>query len=57
MEDKQEKIKDILFQELTLFSSFQEGLYKHLAKSDLWIQQAIQILNTEEIYKQMLISN
>lgn len=57
MEDKQEKIKDILFQELTLFSSFQEGLYKHLAKSDLWIQQAIQILNKEEIYKQMLISN
>ena len=53
----QEVIKSILYQKLILFTSFNEGVYHHLSHSDLWIQQAIQILNSKETYNQTLNSN
>ena len=53
----QELIKSILYQKLILFTSFNEGVYHHLSHSDLWIQQAIQILNSKETYYQTLNSN
>ena len=53
----QEVIKSILYQKLILFTSFNEGVYHHLSRSDLWIQQAIHILNSKDTYNQTLNSN
>ena len=53
----QEVIKSILHQKLILFTSFNEGVYHHLSRSDLWIQQAIHILNSKDTYNQTLNSN
>ena len=53
----QEVIKSILYQKLILFTSFNEGVYQYLSQSDLWIQKAIQILNSKDIYNQILNSN
>ena len=53
----QEVIKSILYQKLILFTSFNEGVYQYLSKSDLWIQEAIQILNSKDTYYQTLNSN
>lgn len=53
----QEVIKSILYQKLILFTSFNEGVYHHLSHSDLWIQQAIHILNSKDTYNQTLNSN
>jgi len=53
----QEVIKSILHQKLILFTSFNEGVYHHLSHSDLWIQQAIHILNSKDTYNQTLNSN
>lgn len=53
----QEVIKSILYQKLILFTSFNEGVYQYLSKSDLWIQEAIKILNSKDTYYQTLNSN
>ena len=53
----QEVIKSILYQKLILFTSFNEGVYRYLSKSDLWIQEAIKILNSKDTYYQTLNLN
>ena len=53
----QEVIKSILYQKLILFTSFNEGVYQYLSHSDLWVQEAIQILHSKDNYYQILNSN